>query len=430
MLFSEQGELKESARLGLWVMGLSGAGVLCLWLLARRSPAAGASPPLTALAPTPVEAARFVVTAGTFTRGTRLFNILRGASLSPQRSQSVVSALAKVLDPRTLKEEDRYEVRHSTSGEFQSLSVVRKLTRFVVEAAPGVPFSSLADGRAESALAARKEPIPLTTQEKTAAGTLSDSLWLSLRSRGLEPPVIVELADIFAWNIDFLTETRDGDRFALAWKEDRTPDGRLVEVKILGAIYDGKVTGHHRATRFMEDYYDEKGVSLRKAFLHAPLNFRRISSGFTNRRFHPILRQWRPHHGTDYAAASGTPVVSVGDGTVLFQGRSGGLGNLVKVRHNATYTTYYGHLSRFAKGVGAGTRVRQGQVVGYVGSTGLSTGPHLHFEVLKNGTTVNFLTLKMPAMGSVPKGRMKAFEQKRDQVLPPLEQQLAVLSKN
>jgi murein DD-endopeptidase MepM/ murein hydrolase activator NlpD len=242
--------------------------------------------------------------------------------------------------------------------------------------------------------------------------------------------VIVELADIFAWNIDFLTETRDGDRFALTWKEDRTPDGRLVEVKILGAIYDGKATGHHRATRFMDDYYDEKGVSLRKAFLHAPLNFRRISSGFTNRRFHPILRQWRPHHGTDYAAASGTPVVAVGDGTVISQGLSGGLGNLVKVRHNATYTTYYGHLSRFAKGVGAGTRVRQGQVVGYVGSTGLSTGPHLHFEVLKNGTTVNFLTLKMPAMGSVPEGRMKAFEQKRDQVLPPLEQQLAVLSKN
>ena len=174
----------------------------------------------------------------------------------------------------------------------------------------------------------------------------------------------------------------------------------------------------------LREYFDAEGASLRRAFLHAPLNFRRISSGFTNRRFHPILRIWRPHHGTDYAAATGTPAVAVGDGVVFARGYEGGLGNVVKVRHNGTYSTYYGHLSRFAKGVNVGTRVRQGQVIGYVGSTGLSTGPHLHFEMIKNGTSVNFLTLKVPSVGSVPAERKRAFDEKRDKVLAPLEKQL------
>ena len=413
-LFSDQGNLKEPVKLGLWVLALFGAGILVLHYFSR-SPKPTVEPPPNVPAPVAEDAARFVVTAGSFTRGTRLFNVLRGATLSPKQSQNVVETLSKLLDPRSLNEGDRYEVRHSTTGEFRSLSVVRKLERFVVESAP-LPGAS--------ALAARKEAIPLTHASKTAAGTLSGSLWNSLRGQGMDAGVIVELADIFAWDIDFLTETRDGDRFALSWEEDRTPDGRLAGVKILGAIYNGKEIGRHTATRFMDEYFDAEGASLRRAFLHAPLNFRRISSGFTNRRFHPILRIWRPHHGTDYAAATGTPAVAVGDGVVFARGYEGGLGNVVKVRHNGTYSTYYGHLSRFAKGVNVGTRVRQGQVIGYVGSTGLSTGPHLHFEMIKNGTSVNFLTLKVPSVGSVPAERKRAFDEKRDKVLAPLEKQL------
>lgn len=408
MLFSEEGDLKEPVRLVLWVAALFLAGMLTLWFFSRPGEKPNGFPAQTRA---PKDAARFVLTAGSFTRGTRLFNVLRGASLSPKQSQDVVQTLSKLLDPRTLNEADRYEVRHSTNGAFGSLSVVRKLERFIVESAP-LPGASLA---------VRKEPIPLTRTERTAAGTLSDSLWTSLRSQGIDAAVVVELADIFAWDIDFLTETRDGDRWAMTWEEERTPEGRLVNVKILGAIYAGKNTGHHTATRFMDEYFDAEGASLRRAFLHAPLNFRRISSRFTNRRFHPILRTWRPHHGTDYAAATGTPAVTVGDGTVFYRGYLGGLGNVVKVRHNGTYSSYYGHLSRFAKGVTAGTRVKQGQVIGYVGSTGLSTGPHLHFEMIENGTSVNFLSLKVPSVGSVPAARRKAFEEKRDKILPPLE---------
>jgi murein DD-endopeptidase MepM/ murein hydrolase activator NlpD len=428
-LFSDQGELKEPVRLGLWVLALFVAAIVALTYFSRPSGKSGGA---MSGSSTSEDATHFVLTAGSFTRGTRLFNVLRGASIPPRESQNVVQTLSKFLDPRTLNEADRYEVLHSTSGKFRSLSVVRKLERFIVESAPvPAPLSAERRGLAAphrgdfpAALSARKEPIPLTRTEKTAAGTLAGSLWLSLRGQGMDAGVIVELADIFAWDIDFLTETRDGDRWALTWEEERTPEGRLVNVKILGAIYTGKNTGHHTATRFMDEYFDAEGASLRRAFLHAPLNFRRISSGFTNRRFHPILRTWRPHHGTDYAAATGTPAVTVGDGTVFFRGYKGGLGNVVKVRHNGTYSSYYGHLSRFAKGVTAGTRVKQGQVIGYVGSTGLSTGPHLHFEMIKNGTSVNFLSLKVPSVGSVPPARKQAFQEKRDRILPPLEEQL------
>lgn len=415
-LYLETRQLNEPIRLGLVVSALVAVGILTLWIISRGH-SNGTESPNPRPTPASEDATRFVRSAGAFTRGTRLFNILREASIPPDQTLTVVDSLSKLLDPRTLNAGDRYEVQHSTSGEFRSLSVVRKLERFVVEASP-VP------GTTE--LVARKEDIPLTRTEKTVTGTLTDSLWTSLSGQGIDAGVIVDLADIFAWDIDFLTETRDGDRYALTWEEERTPDERLVNIKILAAIYSGTNTGHHTATRFMNEYFDKDGASLRRAFLHAPLNFRRISSGFTNRRFHPILRIWRPHHGTDYAAARGTPAVAVGDGTVYYRGRKGGLGNVVKIRHNGTYSTYYGHLSRFARGVTAGTRVKQGQVIGYVGSTGLSTGPHLHFEMIKNGTSINFLTLKVPSVGSVPASRLKAFKEKRDTVLTPLEKQLAL----
>lgn len=422
LLFSERGELKEPARLGLWVMFFFTAGILVLWLFSRVP---GENGPSEDLVSTPEEVSRFVVSAGNFTRGTLLFNVLKDASISPEESVAVVNALSKHLNPRTLNAGDHYEVHHSTSGEFQSLAIVRRLDRYVVESVLPSKAETSENAPIAPTLTARKEAVPLTRIEKTASGRISNSLWVSLSSQGLDATVIVEFADIFAWSIDFLTETREGDRFAITWEEERTPDTRLVNVKILAAIYTGRATGHHTATRFKNDYYDKEGGSLRKAFLHAPLNYRRISSGFTNRRFHPILRRWRPHHGTDYAAAQGTPVVSVGDGTVIFRARKGGLGNLVKVRHNGTYTTFYGHLSRFAKNVGVGTKVSQGQVIGYVGSTGLSTGPHLHFEILKNGTTVNFLTLKIPSAGSVPSNQKTAFQAERDTILSPLEKLLA-----
>jgi murein DD-endopeptidase MepM/ murein hydrolase activator NlpD len=169
------------------------------------------------------------------------------------------------------------------------------------------------------------------------------------------------------------------------------------------------------------EYYDCDGNSVRRVFLKSPLNYRRISSYFSNRRFHPILKTYRPHHGVDYAAPTGTPVVSIGDGRVTKAGWNGGMGNYVEIRHNNIYTSCYGHLSRYGRGVRGGVRVKQGQIIGYVGSTGLSTGPHLDFRVKKYGSYVNPLTIDYPRGEPVGEERKEAFFAKRDLVLKGLK---------
>jgi len=231
-------------------------------------------------------------------------------------------------------------------------------------------------------------------------GEVSNSFYQSAIDMGIPSDVIMEIADIFAWDIDFLVDIRPGDTFQV----------------ILNKYYrKGECIGHGKidAVRFVNQkkihesfyftdykgrscYYDRKGESLRKAFLKSPLRYRRISSYFTSKRFHPILKIYRPHYGIDYAAPTGTPVESVGDGRVIFIGWKGGYGRYIRIRHNHIYETGYGHLRRFAKGLKRGSRVRQGDVIGYVGSSGLSTGPHLDFSVTKRGRFINPLRIKSP----------------------------------
>ena len=227
-------------------------------------------------------------------------------------------------------------------------------------------------------------------------------------------------ADLLAWQVDFLTETRPGDRFEILVREEWLDGERLGFGKILAAEYDGKLASA-RAIRYVGadgtlDWYDDDGKSVRRAFLKSPLNFRRISSKFTARRRHPILKTVRPHWGVDYAAPTGTPVSALGDGVVTVAGRKGGYGNYIEVRHSSTYTTCYGHLSKYAKGIKKGTRVEQGEVIGYVGSTGLSTGPHLDFRVKKNGKFVDPLKLDAPAGRTISKSRRDRFDRYRDLV--------------
>jgi murein DD-endopeptidase MepM/ murein hydrolase activator NlpD len=399
--------------MGLWVMGLSAAGILALWTFSRLTPPAGASLPRNENAEALEAAAPSLASfAGAFTRGTLLHGVLKGASIPPESAVAIVESLRAVLNPRSLTEADRYELVASTAGDFHRLSIARRLDLYVVETS-------------SSGLVSRKERVPLTERERSASGALHDSLWVSMSEAGLDPAVIVAFAEVFAWNVDFIMEAREGDRFALTWVEKRTPDGKLAEATILGAAYDGRSAGRHTAARFRGEYYDAEGQSLRRAFLHAPLAFRRISSGFSLRRLHPILGTHRPHRGIDYAAPSGTPISAIGDGTVTFKGWKGGFGNFVEIRHNGTYTSRYGHLSRYARGVARGTHVRQGQTIGYVGMTGLATGPHLHFEMIKNGTYVNFLRLKFPSTGSVPANLREEFRACAARVLPPVENALA-----
>lgn len=364
-----------------------------LWASSRLSP-----PTLTAGEPAPMAAAGSVPAplAGTLGRGA-LLDTLGRAALAPAQAMAAAEALSKVLDPRTLKPEDRYEILRSPDGRLERLTLSRPLENFVVEL-----------GR-DGAFRARRETVPTNVRERSTAGRLKGSLWESMRARGMDAQLIMEFADVFAWSVDFLTEPREGDAFAVAWEESTTPAGRVAGRRILAAAYDGRGTGRHEAVLFKGQYYAPSGESLRKAFLHAPLNFRRISSGFTKRRLHPVLRTYRPHLGIDYAAPTGTPVVSVGEGTVVFKGWKAAYGHYLRVRHNARYTSCYGHLSRYAKGIRTGSRVAQGQVIGYVGATGWATGPHLDFRVIQDGRFVNFLRLKIPPGRRVPAAEKSAF---------------------
>ena len=256
---------------------------------------------------------------------------------------------------------------------------------------------------------------PVQTLEKKADVTISSSLWNDMTAAGASPELISALSDIFAWTVDFFG-LRKGDRFRLLYAETLC-EGEAVGVgqihyaefrrdsTVLPAIYFDQGDGGNK-------YWNEKGESLRKAFLKAPLKFTRISSGYTLHRLHPVHGVVRPHTGVDYAAPSGTPVMAIGDGTVLSAGfGSGGAGKMVKIRHNSVYTTAYLHLSRYA--VKAGDRVSQGQVIGYVGMTGTATGPHLDFRVWKNGSPVNPLTLESPPSEPVLPENLPALDSVR-----------------
>lgn len=242
--------------------------------------------------------------------------------------------------------------------------------------------------------------------------TIESSLWNAFAGAGIAPSLALELSEIYQWTVDFFGLQR-GDRFCAIYDEQYVDSTSIGIGRIYAAAYthQGKTL---RAYWFEEGetrgYFDENGCSLRKAFLKAPLNYKRISSSFTYARKHPIYKTVRPHTGVDYAAPMGTPVVALGDGTVTERGYKGGGGNTVKIRHNSTYTTAYLHLSRYGKDIAVGKRVSQGQVIGYVGSTGASTGPHLDFRVWKNGTPVNPLTLESPSVDPVPQSLKASFD--------------------
>lgn len=241
--------------------------------------------------------------------------------------------------------------------------------------------------------------------------TISTSLWRDVQQAGMEPLLALRLSDIYAWSIDFFG-LRAGDSFEALYEELYVGDNFLD----IGQIHYATFTHAGReydAYRFVQDetpqYWNSAGENLRKAFLKAPLSFTRISSGFSYARRHPVTRVVRPHTGVDYAAPSGTPVMSIGDGVVIQRAYVGAGGNTVKIRHNSTYTTAYLHLSRFASGLSVGKRVRQGEVIGYVGSTGLSTGPHLDFRVWKNGVPINPLTMESPPADPLKESNKELF---------------------
>lgn len=255
------------------------------------------------------------------------------------------------------------------------------------------PLRSLKIERTENGFHVVEEKVVLEREVVSRWGMISDTLFESAGRSGVPSEVILELADIFAWDLDFSTDIQLKDRFWVVYEQFKK-DGKVVRSgRVLAAemINKGKAyRGYHFAPNNGKgDYYDEEGHSLRKAFLKSPLRYRYISSGFSVRRRHPILKVNRPHLGIDFVAPYGTPVRSSGGGVVSYVGWRGGHGKTVIIKHRNGYRTLYGHLSSYGKGIRAGKRVDQGDVIGRVGSTGLSTGPHLHYTLYKRGKAIN-----------------------------------------
>lgn len=268
---------------------------------------------------------------------------------------------------------------------------------------------------------AGKREIELRDRE--VAGVVENSLWETFMKHNANPVLAIALSEIFAWQIDFYT-VQNGDEFKAIYEEQYIGDEMVGIGRIFAAsfVHNGK---DYYAFEFnqdsTDDYFDENGMSLSKAFLKAPVRFSRISSRFTGRRFHPVLKKYRAHYGIDYAAPIGTPVQAVGDGIVTSAGYKKAEGRYVKIKHNGTYSSMYMHLSKFASGIKTGKNVLQGETIGYVGSSGLSTGPHLDFRFYINGSPVNYLVQEFPSTHPVKEELLQHYNTVKDELKQKLD---------
>lgn len=281
--------------------------------------------------------------------------------------------------------------------------------------------------RGEEGFAAEVLATPLEIREAHAHGTIESSLFVAARQAGVSPEIILALAnDIFGWDIDFALDIRSGDEFSVVY-EQKYRDGEYVgDGRVLAADFTNNGTTHRAiyfesADKKVADYFAPDGRSMRRQFLRAPLDFTRISSNFNPRRRHPILNTIRAHKGVDYAAATGTVIKAAGDGRVDFVGTKGGYGRVVILEHGGGVSTLYGHMSRFAKGLKRGQRVKQGTTIGYVGSSGAATGPHLHYEYRVHGVHKNPRTVPLPDAAPIPDSYRAEFDTRTRQVLALLD---------
>ena len=288
---------------------------------------------------------------------------------------------------RKIKPGDVFEITHD-EGKLVSIYSALNLT------------SALKVERQETGFTAEIVDRPIETRKRLAYGVIDTSLFESAAGAGLSDKLIMNIAGIFAWDVDFVLDIRSGDNYYVQW-EEIWQDGEFVtDGEIIAAEFNNNGRTH-RAIRFIDDtgrsdYFTPDGHSVRKAFIRAPVDFTRISSNFNPNRRHPILNRIRAHRGVDYAAPRGTPIKAAGDGKVIFRGVKGGYGNSVILQHGGNITTLYAHMSRFAAKARVGQRVRQGQTIGYVGATGLATANHLHYEYRLNGVHRNPRTVKLP----------------------------------
>lgn len=380
------------------LLALTGAAGILYFSYSAKDAAAPASALPSAAHAAVLEAAPIKKQFGIYEDG---FDVARHKIRSGQYFGDILGSCGldqRYLHNLSVKYRDVFDVKRLKSGKYYTLFSSRqtgKPSYFVYETndIEYVVYDFLKD----TVFAATKE---VQFAEKTASGTIKSSLYQTFYDNDIDPQVGMELADIFGWVIDFY-RLQQGDRFKVIYQE-KLVEGKPAGVhRVLSAVFNHAGNDFY-AFYYQPDslsrgeYFDESAHSLRKAFLKSPLKFSRISSRFSKSRLHPVLKTYKPHLGVDYAAPTGTPILSVGDGIVVEAHYTKNNGNFVKIRHNNTYSTQYLHMSKFAAGVKPGAKVSQGQVIGYVGSTGLATGPHVCFRFWKNGVQVDPLKVAIP----------------------------------
>lgn len=356
----------------------------------------------------------FIISNGKIEPNQHLSSLLGSFGVGLGTIDQIAKSCINIFDVRKIRSGQNYCIFHrldSTKAPYYFIYENSVTDYYVFEL-----FDSLKVYRGEKEVQIR---------QTTATGEIETSLWNTMMDNNLSPMLALKLNDIFAWTIDFFAIQR-GDRFKVIYDEQYV-DSSFVGIGDIYAVQFDHYGEANYAFRFYQDnrydYFDENGVSLRKAFLKAPLDFYRISSKFSYSRMHPVLRIRRPHLGVDYAAPKGTPVMSIGDGVVTERSfQKGGGGNYVKIKHNSVYSTLYMHLSGFGKGVTPGARIKQKQVIGFVGATGLATGPHLDFRVFKNGKPVDPLKVEAPPVEPVKQESLPVFNILKDSLMAELHQ--------
>ncbi len=373
-------------------------GLMAQWGGVGEISAEGASNSLAESAP---DSFRWI--AGEVQSGDSLGGILHREGVFPQTQAQVIRSLEGYVDFRKILAGQPYRIQFDTAGELQRFE-------YTISATESVVLRRMGDR-----LLAEKNSKQIDVKEEKIGGVITSSLYSSIKEQGENTALVAFFVDVFAYDVDFYNEQQKGDRFRIIVEKEYAEGKFLRYRRVIAAEYDGKV-GTYRAFSWKPPgakhhrYYDEKGRSVEKSLLKTPLKFTRISSKFNRRRMHPILHRARAHLGVDYAAPRGTPVRAAAAGKITRRGWCGGGGNCVRIGHKNGMSTVYMHLSKFQKGQALGQFVAQKTVIGYVGSTGRSTGPHLHFEVRQNGKAVDPLRMKMQRAEGVPKAIMARFK--------------------
>ncbi len=344
--------------------------------------------------------------------GDALAHIFKRHHLKPRELYEIMSLGKDTASLKKVRPGDIFKFQIDETGQLQAL--IYQLS----------PLKSLHVQRQEQGFTAAMQVRSIEKRTNYAIGQINTSLFEAGKEAGLSDTLIMKMVNIFGWDIDFALDIRKGDQFAIIYEEQFLDGKKINDGAILAAefINQGR---NYRALRFTDtndhsDYYTPEGLSMRKAFLRTPVDFRRISSRF-GKRHHPVLNKMRLHKGVDYAAKSGTPIKASGDGKIIFRGKKGGYGRTVIIQHGGRYSTLYAHMSRFKKGVFAGKRVKQGQIIGYVGRSGRATGSHLHYEFRVNGVHRNPLTIRLPNAAPIKKQYKDNFTRAATALLAQLD---------